>query len=424
IEQNPDTEQILSDRVNALVVHGSGASAEVLREANAADADLFIAVTDQDEVNLVSCIIARQLGARQIIARVKSGHFESGQFDASALGIDLIINPESVVAEEIAEVLRYTEATDAAEFADGKVVFVGYPITEDSDLAGLAIRDIGLIGPLYPFVVVAITRGDETVVPRGDDVLQAGDVAYIVCKKSDLARIAPLFGIGRAENGSQRVFVLGGSRIGRNLTELLARRGFRVTIVDRDPDIAQALAREFDEPVRVLNTRGTDMDTLRSEGLGKAEAFIAVTHDERSNILCSLLAKKHGADRAIALVDGQEYLHLSPQLGVDASISPRLATASAILKYVRRGDVADVAVVEQANAEVLEFVVHEDSPHLGQPLRNLALPRGVNLGAIIREKDVIIPKGDTELAAEDHIIVFALPDAIGDVEDFFAASGA
>ena len=419
IEQNANVEHLLQEKVNALVVHGSGASAEVLQEVGTADADLFIAVTDLDEVNIVACIIAKQLGVKRIMCRVKSGHFSAGKgtFDASKLGIDLIINPETVVADEIVNIIAYTSATDVAEFANGRVVFLGYRIKPDNELVGLSMRDLGAMRGVYRLVVTAIARGDETIVPRGDDSIQADDIVYLVCHKRDVPAVNYLFGIKTETTRS--IFVLGAGRVGSVLTEKLLEHGYKVKVIDRNPENTEALAQKHDD-ILVLQTDGTDIDTLKSEGIDKADAFIAVTQDDQSNILCSLLAKKHGAKRAIAIVNEQVYVHLTQSLGIDACISPRMATAAAILKYVRRGDVLSMSMVEHANAEVLEFVLHADSHNLGVPLQDLEVPRGANLGAIVRGADVIIPGGKDVLKAEDHIVIFALPGAIQEVETFFS----
>lgn len=421
IEQNPRTELLLSEKVNAMVVHGSGASAEVLQQVSIANADLFIAVTDQDEVNIVACIVAKQLGAKRIVARVKSGEFAAGggTFDASKLGIDMIINPETVVAEEIVNIVGYAAATDVAEFANGRVLFLGYRIGATSELVGLSMRDFGAMRGIYRLVVTAIARNDQTIVPRGDDILQAGDTVFLVCHKRDLPAINYLFGVKREVN-SNLVFILGAGRVGRVLATRLANEGYRVKVIDRNPNHSEALAQQNNQ-VLVLQTDGTDIATLKSEGIDKAGAFIAVTQDDQSNILCSLLAKKHGAKRAIAIVNNQEYIHLAPTLGVDACISPRLSTAAAILKYVRRGDVLRMSVVEQANAEILELVLHAGSPNLGTPLQDLAVPRGANIGAIVRGADVIIPTGTDVLLPEDHVVIFTLPGSIHEVEQFFAS---
>ena len=419
IEREADKERSLSAKLNALVVHGSGASAETLEKAHVAEADLFIAVTDVDEVNLIACLLANECHVPRLIARSKSLEYSRAEWkpNAAKLGIDLIINPQSVVAAEICHIVSYSEATDVAEFARGHVVFLGYPIREESPLAGVSLRTLGAIRGIYRLVVTAITRGDETIIPRGDDEVQAGDVLYFVCNRDDLAAIGELFGVEDRE--TKNIFILGAGRVGREVTGQLARLKYRVKVIDRNTRNCELVAEQFDN-VSVLNTDGSDVETLRSEGIEHADVFIAVTDDDQSNILCSLLAKRQGAKRAIALVDQAELVTLAPALGIDACVSPRLATAGAILKYVRRGQVVSMEVVDRSNSEVLELLLPAESPILGKSLSSLEVPRGSIIGAITRGDDVIIPGGDDHLEAGDHVVVFTLPDAINQVETFFS----
>lgn len=422
VESDPARQSLLHEKVNAMVVPGSGASTQVLEQAGVANADLFIAVTDLDEVNLVACILAAEYGVGRKIARVKSGHFspaDGGRFNAAKLGIDLIINPESVVAEEILNVVAYSNATEVAEFADGRVVFLGYPIHTNSPVAGVSMRDLGAMRGIYRFVITAIARGNKTLIPRGDDTIEIGDVIYFVCQKQDLPAVQYLFGLKSQE--THDVFVLGAGRVGAELARRMAQSGYRVKVIDRNRKHCTDLAQELDR-VLVLNTDGTDVATLVAEGIDKADAYLAVTQDDQANILCSLLAKRYGARRAIALVDHHEFVTLAPSLGVDACISPRLATASAILKYVRRGEVTSIAMVEQCDAEVLEFVIPAGSPVAGKRLSELNIPSGANVGAIVRGDRVIIPGGEDVLNDNDHVIMFALPEAVSHVESFISGA--
>jgi trk system potassium uptake protein TrkA len=419
IELDREKEAELRSKLNALVIRGSGASIDTLREARIDEADLFIAVTDQDEVNLISCLLARDFEVPKMVARIKSLDYLQSEWKTNAkrMGIDLLINPETVVAEDIQDVIAYPAATEVAEFADGRVVFLGYPIAEDSPLSGISLKEVGDLRGMYRLVVTAIKRQDETLIPRGDDVIMAGDTVYFVCRKRELPAVNYLFGFEKQKTKS--IFILGAGRVGSAVARRLSRLKFKLKVIDHNAEHCAELARDLDD-VLILNADGTDVDTLRSEGIEDADAFIAVTQDEKSNILCSLLAKKNGAKRAIALVDRPTFVSLAPSLGVDVTVSPRLASASAVLRFVRRADVLRMAVVEQCDAEVLEMGIKADSAILDQPLKDLSVPRGAIVGAITRGEEVIIPTGDDCMKAEDHVIVFALPDAVAEVEKFFA----
>ncbi|MEW6444138.1 MAG: Trk system potassium transporter TrkA [bacterium] len=419
IEKSREKEQLLRAKLNALVVRGSGASAEALAQAGVAAADLFIAVTDQDEVNLVACLLAHDFGTRRIIARIKSLEYTTAEWaqNARRLGIDLLINPQSVVAEEIYRLVSYTSASEASEFAHGRVVFLGYVIRRGSPLAGITLEELAGIRGIYRMVVTAIARQHETIIPRGGDVIQEGDIVYFVCNKQDVPAINYLFEFEKQP--SKTVFILGGERIGEALARKLAGLGLRVKLIEPDAQLCERLAGDLDHVV-VLNTEGTDIDTLNHEGILNCDAYVAVTANEQSNILCSLLAKSYGAKRAIALVDRHEFVTLAPSLGVDACVSARLATASAVLKYVRPAGVASVATVEHSNAEVLEVVVPAESRLLGRLLKDIDMPKGAIIGVIVRGEEVVIPGGEDHLELGDHVIVFTLPEAIARVGSFFS----
>jgi trk system potassium uptake protein TrkA len=421
LETSRDKESSLKAKLNALVVQGSGASAEVLEQVGVEDADLFIAVTNQDEVNLVACMLAHERGVPRIIARVKSLEYTTSEWarNARKLGIDLLINPQKVVADEISRIVSYPAASEAAEFADGQVVFLGYTIGRGSPLASIALKELAGIRGIYRMVVTAIARRHESIVPRGEDVIQEGDIVYFVCNKRDLPAINYLFGFEK--EAAKVVFILGGGPIGAAVARSLSALKFRIKLIEPDEATCQRLADDLDQSIMVLNTEGTDVETLLHEGIENCDLYVAVTENEQLNILCSLLAKSYGAKRAIAVVDRREFVTLAPSLGVDACVSPRLAMATATLKYVRPTGIASLAVIEHSNAEIFELVMSAQSPVLGRPLKELSVPRGAVIAVIVRRDQVIIPSGDDHLEAGDHAIIFTLPEAITQVEQFFAS---
>lgn len=419
VENSREKGQVLQSKLNASVVHGSGANAEVLEQAGIRKADLFVAVTHQDEVNLVACMLAHERGTPRIIARIKNLEYTSAEWamNARKLGIDLLINPQKAVADEIYRVVSYTAASEAAEFADGRVVFLGYMIGRDSPLKGITLKRLAGVRGIYRMVITAIARKHETIIPGGDDTIQEGDIVYFVCNKRDVPAIDYLFEFEKQP--SKTVFILGGQNIGEALARKLAALKMSVKLIEPDTEICERLAEELDDVV-VLNTEGVDIDTLKHEGIDGCDAYVATTPDEQSNILCSLLAKSYGAKRAIAVVDRHEFVALAPSLGVDACVSPRLVTASAVLRYVRPSGVSSVATVEHSNAEVLEIALPPGSPLCGKPLKDLNVPEGMVVGVIVRGDEVVIPSGDDHLDEGDHVIVFTLPEAISRVERFFS----
>ncbi|MHB0958124.1 MAG: Trk system potassium transporter TrkA [Pirellulaceae bacterium] len=419
VERDAEHARHLRNTLNALVVEGNGASIETLEEARIGAMQLFIAVTDLDEVNLITCLLAHDYRVPRIIARIKTLEYTSGEWkrNAEKLGIGMIINPQMVVTEDICHSVSYTAASEVVEFARGRVVFLGYPIGPTSPLADISMQTLGEIRGLYRMIVTGINRNGVTITPRGHDVVKTGDTLYFVCNKRDLPAITDLFGF--EERITKNIFILGGGKIGRQVAVKLAALRYRVKIIDSSRVVCEELASRLDD-IHVLHAAGTDIEALKNEGLEKADVFIAVTGDDHSNILCSLLAKRHGAKRAIALVDQPVYVSLTHSLGVDICISPRLATASAILKYVRQAEVVSMAVVEQSDSEVIEFSLPANSSILYQPLKSLDIPEGAIVGAIVRGDEGIVPSGDDCFEAGDHVIVFSLPEAAAAVSKFFS----
>jgi trk system potassium uptake protein len=421
VDRDPDHLRRAQDRLNVLGLQGNGASAETLEQAGIKDTDIFIAVADLDEINILACLLAREYGVATRVARVKSIEYSGGGavLSKEKLGIDLMINPEDAVAEELVKIACRSGAFDVAEFVEGQIQFLGYRIGEESPLCELTLRELGEIRGIYRFVVTAISRGGRTIIPRGDDTIQAGDSIFIFAHQKDLPTIQYMMQLKEEkQRRSRRAFILGGGRIGLHIAEELERLRFDVRLVERDEVRCERLSAKLKRTM-VIHAEGTEIDTLLEEGIEQADVFIAVTGNDESNILCSLLARQHGARRSLALVNKPELLTLAGSLGIDACVSPRLAAAGAILKYVRRGEVISLATIEGSNAEVLEIEVKAGRQVIGAALKTLHFPQGAIIGAIVRGQNYEIPTGESILEAGDRVVIFALPGALAKVERFF-----
>jgi len=422
IDRDDALVQRAQDRLNVMGVVGNGASAETLEQAGIEDVDIFIAVTNMDEVNILACLLAREYRAKILIARTKNIEYTSHKavLSKEKLGIDLLINPEDAVAEELSKLARDSRAFDVAEFADGQILFQGHRIEPESPLCDLTLAELGELRGMYRFVVVAISRGHTTIIPRGDDTIQSGDRIYIFAPKKELPAINYLL---QAEQQvvkqTHRAFILGGSRIGLQVAQNMEARHFHIKLIEKDEARCYKLAELLDKTV-VINAEGLDVTTLLDEGLADVDVFIAVTENDQTNILTCLLAKQYNAKRTLALVSQPELIGLASDLGIDVCISPRLAAAGAILKFVRRGEVVSLTAVEDSNSEVLELVIGQESGLLGTPLSQLHFPRGAIIGAIVRGENYEIASGDSVLEAGDRVVVFSLPEALQKVERFFA----
>ncbi|WP_029911321.1 Trk system potassium transporter TrkA [Pelobacter seleniigenes] len=422
VDQSEEIVQRAQDRLNVMGVVGNGASAEILEQAGIKEAEIFIAVTNIDEVNILACLLAREYQVGVLVARTKNIEYTSHKavLSKEKLGIDLLINPEDAVADELTKLACNSKAFDVAEFAEGQILFQGYRIGPESPLCDLSLAELGELRGMYRFVVVAISRGNTTIIPRGDDVIQDGDRIYIFAPQPELPAINYLLQAeGIDQRRVRRAFVLGGSRIGLQVAQNLEKLNFQTKLVEKDEDRCYKLAEQLHKAV-VINAEGLDVETLLDEGLAEAGVFIAVTDNDQTNILTCLLAKQHKARRTLALVSQPELIGLATELGIDACISPRLAAAGAILKFVRRGDIISLTAVEGSNSEVLELEIKKDSGLHGRTLQELHFPRGAIIGAIVRGDKYDIPTGDSTLEAGDRVVIFTLPEALQKVERFFA----
>jgi trk system potassium uptake protein TrkA len=406
--------------LNILPVHGSGASARILEEAGIDQTDLFIAVTDSDEVNLVACIISKQYKVKTRIARVRNEDFYSPgtQLTEKALGIDLLISPDLAMTEEIMRLTRISQAFEVAEFAGGQVELLGYVVHEGYPCEGSTLQDLKALQGLYDFVVVAITRGEETIIPRGKDTIQKGDKIYLVMRKKEMPAIEQLL-FNATSQVPKQVFIIGGGTIGYLVAREMEQKKINVRLVEKDPARCQFLSEQLENTV-VLNSDGLEAQDLLDEGIDQAELVIAVTNSDTTNILSSLLAKHHGAKKCITHITNPGFTPMLGKLGIDVPLSPRQVAANMILRFVRAGGrIVNVATLLGSNAEVIELKVPKKEKFVNLPLKLLNVPLGSIVGAIIRGVQVIIPSGQTLLQPEDNLVIFFRQHCLQAVENLF-----
>jgi trk system potassium uptake protein TrkA len=392
--------------LNIMTIEGNGASAKILEDAGTQDADLFIAVTNIDEVNLIACLLAKEFGALRRVARVRSEEYllSSSPLNEQRLGIDLIINPDQVMAEEIMKVSRITEGFEVVDFAHGDVVLIGYQIRQNNPICGMPLAEIKNLKGLYDFVIVAIVRGDKTIIPRGGDTIQAGDRAYFILKRDHIKAVEEILEF--KSKPIEKVFILGGGHVGYQVARAMEREGLDVYLIEQDPRRCELLAEQLKSTV-VLNFDGLDAQDLLQEGIDTADLFIAVTGGDTTNILSSLLAKHHGARKCITRISRPDFIPLLGKLGIDVALSSRLVAANMILRFVRRGVIVSAAALLGSDAEALEFIVSGRWQYVDKELKDIDFPEGTIVAAIVRkEGEVIIPSGDTAIHAGDRLIIF------------------
>jgi len=418
IERSPEVVERVRQTLRVRAIQAGGSSPRALETAGVRDAAMVIAVADVDEVNIVACAIAHQYGVATKIARVRD--IELGEHPILAggkvLGIDLLINPTQVVADEILRVIKTTGAAEIADFADGRVQLLGVKVGARAPLANRRLRDLRSLQASSPFHVVGIARGEQLIVPTADTMLASDDHVYVVSRRDVIPDILVL--MGRTAATTRRVLVIGGGRVGLQVARALLAEDVAVTVIERSRARCDALGPEL-PAARVLHGDGTDVRLLVDEGIAAADAIATLTDDDPTNLLAALLGKRHGARKAVALFKRQDLISLVGSLGIDAAISPRLLTASVILKYVRGGRVLSVFEIPESEAETLEVVVQQETPAAGRSIQALGLPPDALVGAIVRGDQVLTPAPDRVLEVGDHVILLALPRAIRAIEQLF-----
>ena len=419
VDSAPERVEHAAKALDVQTVEGNGASISVLKKASVKNASMLMAVTSRDEVNLVACLAAKRLGVPHTVARISNPDYyeEDSVLSREQMGIDLVVNPERECARETFLILKNAAFTQVAEFAGGRVQLVGLKVREGAPVAGRTIRELREeFAGGYHYVTAAIVRNGETSIPKPDSTIEADDLIYLLAPTSEMADVPPLAGYDRF--ALRRVMIAGGSAEGQFIAEQLEEAGVECTILDRDRRRCVELAEKLPRSL-VLHADATDLELLEMEGVSGVDGFVASTGNDETNLLSSLLAKEAGARKVISLVHKFEYLKLVPAVGVDASVSPRIAAVNAILRRIRRGRVMTVASLTGIEAEAIEFVVTERSKIAGKALRDVAFPKEGVVGTILRGESIILPRGADVLQPGDDVIVFAMPDAIPDVEALF-----
>jgi trk system potassium uptake protein TrkA len=420
IEKNESRMAEVAEVLDCRLVTGSGVSPGVLREVGMRDCDLFASVTDSDEINIIACQTAHALGARVKVARVRQEDY----YQNSRLlldGVDLAINPDHEAVHAIRMVLFQTGATEVHEFAGGKVRVVGARVETDSKVEGKTLMEINHELGQNIALVTTIVRGDETIIPRGDTVIEADDQVFLAGTRRLVDRSLIYF---RARSRRlTRVMIVGANAMGRELARDLLAAGVKVKIIDRNAEKCR-LASEQLRHALVLHGEGSDTDLLESEGVAEMDGFVSVSQDEETNIMACLLARNLGAGKTVCLVNRPDYVPMLPKLGVDSAISPRLSTSTWIASFVKRGAVISAENLGHTGAEILQLAVSETCSWLGKPLMQLNFPADAVIGAVLKRGRVETPRGDTILAARDEVVVFALPGGAAAVEEFFAGGDA
>ena len=415
IEQDETLVERASEQLDALVIHGNGASPRLLAEAGIEKADLLVAASSSDEANIIACLAAKARGVSRTVARIHNPDYYDPQepFAEQMLGIDFVIHTEQMAAREIKEALLVPGAINVETFAEDSIEVAEVILNESSPAVGRTLRDLRL--PEASLVVGVVRRG-EALVPRGDTVLERRDHVLLISGRRRIAEVVK--SVTTDTEPVKEVTIYGGGRIGLRLALALEKAGMSVRVIERDEARARYVASQLRRGF-VLHDEGISRDFLLQERVDRSDAFVAVTGDDRANLLAAMYARQLGARMTIAGVSSGEFAPLAEALGVDMTISPRMLAAEAILRFVRRGEIVDVALLE-SGAEMIELRVPPHSRVTGRPLSEVGFPEGAIVAALLRDGDVVIPTGREILKPGDDAVVFTVEDAIEEVERLFA----
>jgi trk system potassium uptake protein TrkA len=397
----------LLQQYDVLAIQGNGASLKVLQQAEVDKADLVIASTDVDEVNIVACAGSKQLGAAFTIARVHDPEYIE-TWERGRLGVDFMVCSELLTSEKIAQLIGVPAAREIHTFVEGRVLMAELAVDEGSPLLGRPLQALDLPPGA---MIVSLIRNGRVIIPRGDDVVQAGDLMVSIGTPEAISRL------NRRATGRplpQSVVILGGGRIGYRLALTLERRSLRPKIIEADPERSRWLAEQLSR-TQVFQSDATDLDFLEREHLGEADVGVSVMDKDEKNLLSALLLKSLGVKRVIVGVADPDYIEIFERVGIDVAVSARKVIAEEILRFTK-SRIAGMSILEGDRAEVLELTVSESSPLVGVPLQDASFPKGAIIGAIVRGKDVIIPHGENALQPGDRVIVFSKKEVAPEVE--------
>ncbi len=414
IDNDPKKIKRITESLDIQVLLGGGTSPHVLKEAGIQKADILVAATDSDEVNLISCLMARNLSPNLLkIARIRNTEYleQKELFEQDFLGIGLVINPESEMVESILRLMEVPGASEVIDFIGGRVKLIGITVKGDSPFVGHKLASFK--GLEEKLLVGAIAREDQILIPRGDDMIKADDLVYVVVRKDELDRILKLF--NPQEPPLRKIIIVGAGQTGTALAVALDQTKIKTSIIEKDNLRCSQLADKL-KRVIVINGDGTDRNLLREENIAEVDLMVVITGDEESNVLISLLSKGLGAKKTITRISKFGYIPIATAVGLDTVISPRLSAIRAILQHIRRGKIISVAPLKGEHAEAIEAEALETSDIVNIPLSDVRFPKGAIVGAIVRNGEIIIPKGDSIIRPKDHLIIFAIEQVIPKLE--------
>lgn len=420
LDTNRDSIKKVTDNLDVLAIEGNATSPLTLVEAGVQISDVMIAVTSVDEVNIIASMMAKRLGVKSVIARVRNDEFTrpNSPITPSELGIDVLIHPEMSAANEIHQLIKRASASDIVSLADGHIQLIGVRFEQSSPVLGKTLEEFASLYSEFSFRVVAISRRGTTIIPRGSNRIMELDQVFIICKTENLKSLIEI--AGHQEERIRRIMIAGGTEVGHILARKLNQddQKWEIKLIEPDPARAVSIANEL-RSILVLNGNPTDPNLLAIEGIQEMDAFISVTDDEESNLISCLMAKHMEVKKTLALVSKAQYVPLSQTIGLDAVVNVKGAASDEIHRQIRHGNLLTVKGLQGIHAEIIEVIAGNKCAVLNTPIHSLKLPEGMVIGGILNNGSSEIATGNTVIRKGDRVIIFATPKAISKVEEIF-----
>lgn len=415
VEIDEERSEVLREKLDVKVITGNGASFPVLEDADTRGADLFLAVTQNDEFNILASVIAKSMDVKKTVARVRNPDYD---FNISKkitrekfLGIDLIINPEKVAAKEISKLISVPELVNVEYFAQGKIQTIEFKPNEGFEYYDVPLKDLPIP---ERSVLIALLRDEEIIIPSGNDQIRRNDIVFALSRTKDIQDLTTFFNLKKKKINN--VTLLGGERVSFYLARILEKKKINVKIIERNPVKCEELARNLDN-VLIINGDVSDINLLKEEGVDKSDFIVSLTNDDKLNLLVTLFLKHLGVEKSITQIRRSDYLPLIEKIGVENIISPRSLTSTAILNFIKSDSIISLSLLAGDKAQMLEVTLNNRKCSiLDKPLKDINFPCGVIVGAITRDDDILVPRGNDVLKFGDNIVLFMLPDCFEKIQ--------
>lgn len=423
IEKDPKLIKEMNDNLDVFAVEGSGTSQNTLEAIGIQDMDLMVAVTNLDEINIVSCLMGMQYKVKKMVARVKSPELSNPHsvLNQDNCGINRFINPTTIVVNMIDQLVEVPGCTDVVHLGKGESQIRGFELPEGSSLVGRTVREIRSELAADAFTIIAVTKEGKTIIPEKDTLLQAGDNILVLLPTESLPMFLPL--LKRRVGEVKKVVLFGASQAAIELAKTIENKYEQVILLEQNKERCEEVNRQL-QKTTVINGSSLEKGTLHEIVIETVDVFICLSEDDEDNFMAAMMARQYGARRTIVLTEKPAYLEILEKTDIDIVINPRLITVGKILQFLRRGRILSAAKLREGNAEVLEYFIGDDSPVVGKTLRRLRekklLPKGARVAAIIENGVVTVPDGDTVIIPKTTMVLFVFPEALEKVQDLFS----